>query len=126
MGQTHGCSLHPNYQSVGLCDGRYRDINLLGFYLILIYALENIRYIMMSCSDVSNKSTIISSFGDIVEKCCTQPAMTLNMICEMISWGMCTWIYRYGCKTTKQNPWVFKWSNLIVNSYLCKGRYCLM
>ena len=58
--------MHPSSRSVGFCSGWDRDSHLLGFYLILISALEHIRYPVMSSPDVRNVSTLISSFGDII------------------------------------------------------------
>ena len=93
MGQIHGCSLHPSYWYLKLCaSGRDRDSHLLGFYLILISELEHIRYLITSSTDVRNISTVISSFGDIVKKCFTQSSVTCNLMCEMRSCRMCTWI----------------------------------
>ena len=93
MGQTHGCSPHPSSRYLELCAGGWDgDINFLGFDLILIYELEQIRYLMTSNNYVRNMSAIISSFYDIVEKCFTESAVTGNMMCGMRSCRMCNWI----------------------------------
>ena len=77
IGQTHGLSIHPSYQPLVFCDdGWDGDIHILSFYLILISALEYIRYVMTSIPDVSNVFTLIFSFGVIVEKCCTESYVT--------------------------------------------------
>ena len=77
--------------------------------------------------DVSNISTSISSFVDIVDNFCTEFSVTWNVMCEIRLCGLCTWVYRYICKSPKQTHRVFfKWSHLILNIYLCIGRYCLM
>ena len=59
---------------------------------------------MGSSTDVSNIYTVITSFGDIVEKCCTESAATFNVMCEIRPCGMCTYIYRYMCKRPKLPP----------------------
>ena len=107
MVQTHGCSLHPIAQSVGFYDGRDRDIHFLRFYLILISALENIRYLMTYSPDISNISTVISSSGDIAENFCTLSSVTYNVMCARISCVMSTWIHRYRCKRPKQTLSIF-------------------
>ena len=85
MGKTHGCSLHPIYQSLGLWDAGWDGYShLLGFYLKLISTLDNIRYLVTSSPSVSNMSTVISYFGDISEKCCTEYDVTCNVVCEII------------------------------------------
>ena len=71
MGQTYGCSLHPMPRSIVLFIGWDGDSHLLGFYLILISALEHIIYLMTYGPDARNIPTVISSIGDIVENCCT-------------------------------------------------------
>ena len=102
--QTHGCSLHPISRSVGFFLGWDGDSNFLGFYLILISALEHIRYLMTSSPDVRNMSNAVSSFGDIVEECFAESSVTCNLMCAMVLLGICTWIYRYRCKSPKQPP----------------------
>ena len=57
--------------------------------------------------DISDISTVIYSLRDIVDKCCTEYYVTLNVMCVMRSCGMCTWIYRYRCKNPKQTPGFF-------------------
>ena len=54
------------------------------FDLILIYAHEYIRYMIMSITDVRNISTVIYPFGDIVDKCCAKYVVNYNVICGMI------------------------------------------
>ena len=89
MGNTHRLSLHPIPQSLGLCDdGWDGDIHFLRFYLILIYALEHIRYVVTSSLDVRNMFTLIFSFGDIVDNYFTEPSVTCNMTCAMKSCRM--------------------------------------
>ena len=53
---------------MGLCVGWEVDSHFLGIYLILILALEHIRYLIASSTDVSNMSTAIFSFDNIVDK----------------------------------------------------------
>ena len=97
MGQSHECSLHPNYWYLGFCDSGWdRYGNFFIFHLILISTLKHIRYLMIFISDVSNKSTVISSFGDIVEKCFVGSSVTCNITCTTLSCRMCTWIYSCG------------------------------
>ena len=57
-------------RSMGSCVVWDGDIHFLLFYFILISTLENIRYLMTYIPDISNMSTVISSFGDILEKYC--------------------------------------------------------
>ena len=77
MFHTPSCLLHTRYWYLWLCvAGWYGDIHFLGFYFILIYALENIRYLMTYSLDVSNISTAIDYFGDIVENFCTKYSVT--------------------------------------------------
>ena len=57
---------------MGFYVGWYRDSHFLVFFLILISALKYIRYMMTYSTDVRNVFTVISSFGDLVEKCCTE------------------------------------------------------
>ena len=57
---------------MGFYVGWYGDIHFLVFFLILISALKYITYMMTYSTDVRNVFTVISSFGDIVEKSCTE------------------------------------------------------
>ena len=59
---------------------------------------------MGSSPDVSNISTVITSFDDIVEKCRTESAATFNVMREMRPCGMCNYSYRYMCKSPKHPP----------------------
>ena len=87
--------------------------------MILIYALKHIRYMMTSSPDVRNKSTVITPFGDIVDNCCTEYSVNFNVMFEIISCRMYTWINMYRCKSLKQYPSIFfKWPNIIVEIYL--------
>ena len=71
MDHTHGWSLHPISRTLGLCaSGWDRNSHFLGFYLIFISALEDIRYLMTYSPDARKVSNTISSFGDIVDNCC--------------------------------------------------------
>ena len=47
---------------------------------------------MTSSPDVGNMSTVISSFGDILDNCCTKSYVTYNVMCAMRSCGMLNWI----------------------------------
>ena len=107
MGQTRGFSLSPITRSVVFCVGWDGDSHLLGFNLILISALENIRYLMTYSPDISNISTVISSSGDIAENFCTLSSVTYNVMCARISCVMSTWIHRYRCKRPKQTLSIF-------------------
>ena len=80
MVQTYECSLHPMSVLCSCVLSRMEISNLLEFYLIFIYSLEHIRYQMKSIPNVSNISTVIFCFCDIVEKCCTESAVTYNVI----------------------------------------------
>ena len=57
---------------------------------------------MISSPDVSNVSIVISSFGVIVEKCCTESDVTCNVIFTMRLYEMYTWMYRYRCKSPNE------------------------
>ena len=82
---------------------------------------------MTYLTDVSNMSTAISSFVDIVEKGCAESSMTSNVMCEIILCWICSWNYMNLFLNPKQTPWFFlKWLHLVVNVYLCSGSYCLM
>ena len=60
---------------MGLCVGWDVDRHLLGFYSILVSALEHIRYLMASIPDVWNMSTVRYSFGNNTEKCCKKSSV---------------------------------------------------
>ena len=60
MGLTHGGSLHSSSQNLGFCTAGWDgDRHILGFYLISISALEHIRYLIISSTDVRDMPTII-------------------------------------------------------------------
>ena len=89
---------------MGFCVGWEVDSHFLGIYLILILALEHIRYLIASSTDVSNMSTAIFSFDNIVDKFFTEYTVTCNIKCAKRSCRVCTGIYSYRYKGPKQNP----------------------
>ena len=65
-------SVHIIYLSLGFCSvGWDGDSHFLEFYMILISSMEHISYLMTFSPYVSNMSAVISTFGDIVDNCCT-------------------------------------------------------
>ena len=91
----------------------------IGFYLILIFALEHIRYLMNYNPDVRTMSSLISYFDDIIEKWCTASAVTGNLIFTMISCRMCNEVYRYRCKSHKKD-YIFISGHILLWKFTCE------